>query len=260
MKKVLIKNILKKKGVSPITCLTAYSKPVAQIIDKYCDIILVGDSLGMVLYGMKSTRNVKFETMIDHAKVVKKSAKRSLVVFDMPYKTYGNKSIAYKNAKKAIELTNCDAVKLEGGKKIINIIKFLTKNGIPVMGHIGLLPQHHSNFKYKGKSESQKKKIYQDALALAQAGVFSIVMECVVESLAKKITKSLSIPTIGIGSSKFCDGQILVTDDMIGLSDFYPKFVKRYFNIKKSIENSVIKYCKDVKLKKFPSVKNVYKN
>jgi len=260
MKKVLIENILKKKGVSPITCLTAYSKPVAQIIDKYCDIILVGDSLGMVLYGMKSTRSVKFQTMIEHAKVVKKSTKRSLVVFDMPYKTYTNKFIAYKNAKKAIELTNCDAVKLEGGIKIINIIKFLTKNGIPVMGHIGLLPQHHLNFKYKGKSEFEKKKIYQDALALTQAGVFSIVMECVVESLAKKITQSISIPTIGIGSSKYCDGQILVTDDMIGLSDFHPKFVKRYFNIKKSIENSVIKYCNDVKLKKFPSSKNVYKN
>ena len=158
MKKVLIENILKKKGVSPITCLTAYSKPVAQIIDKYCDIILVGDSLGMVLYGMKSTRSVKFQTMIEHAKVVKKSTKRSLVVFDMPYKTYTNKFIAYKNAKKAIELTNCDAVKLEGGIKIINIIKFLTKNGIPVMGHIGLLPQHHLNFKYKGKSELEKKK------------------------------------------------------------------------------------------------------
>jgi len=260
MKRVLIKNILEKKGVSPITCLTAYSKPIAQIIDKYCDIILVGDSLGMVLYGMKSTRNVKFATMVEHAKAVKKSSKRSLVVFDMPYKTYTNKSTAYKNAKKAIQLTNCDAVKLEGGKKITNIIQHLTKKGIPVMGHIGLLPQNTFNFKYQGKTELQKKKIYQDALALTKAGVFSIVIECVVESLAKKITESVSIPTIGIGSSKFCDGQILVTDDMIGLSDFYPKFVKRYFNTKRSIEDSVIRYCRDVKLKKFPSGKNVYKN
>tara|TARA_B100000686_G_C16579559_1_gene857391 strand:+ start:163 stop:945 length:783 start_codon:yes stop_codon:yes gene_type:complete len=260
MKKISVKNILKKKGVSPITCLTAYSKPVAQLVDKYCDIILVGDSLGMVLYGMKSTREVKFETMIEHAKVVKKSTKRSLVVFDMPYKTYTNKNVAYKNAKKAIQLTNCDAVKLEGGKKIINIINYLTKKGIPVMGHIGLLPQHSLNYKHKGKSESQKKKIFQDAIALAKAGVFSIVVECVVQSLAKKITESVTIPTIGIGSSKYCDGQILVTDDMIGLSDFYPKFVKKYFNTKKHIESSVIKYCRDVKLKRFPSSKNVYKN
>ena len=259
MKKKIL-DIIKKKNKSKIVSLTAYSKNVASILDNFCDIILVGDSLGSVLYNYKSTREVSLKTMIDHSKSVRMGIKKSLMVVDMPYNTYRNSKEALKNAKKIMSNTKCDAVKLEGGKKIINIIKFLTKNGIPVMGHIGLLPQHHSNFKYKGKSESQKKKIYQDALALAQAGVFSIVMECVVESLAKKITKSLSIPTIGIGSSKFCDGQILVTDDMIGLSDFYPKFVKRYFNIKKSIENSVIKYCKDVKLKKFPSVKNVYKN
>jgi len=128
------------------------------------------------------------------------------------------------------------------------------------MGHIGLLPQHTLNYKHKGKSELQKRKIYQDAIALTKAGVFAIVIECVVQSLAKKITESVSIPTIGIGSSKYCDGQILVTDDMIGLSDFYPKFVKRYFNAKKYIESSVIKYCRDVKLKRFPSSKNVYKN
>ena len=128
------------------------------------------------------------------------------------------------------------------------------------MGHIGLLPQNTSNFKYQGKTELQKKKIYEDALALTKAGVFSIVIECVVESLAKKITENVSIPTIGIGASKFCDGQILVTDDMIGLSDFYPKFVKRYFNTKRNIEDSVIRYCRDVRLKKFPSDKNVYKN
>ena len=260
MKKISIKNILKKKGVSPIICLTAYSKPIATILDKYCDIILVGDSLGMVLYGMKSTRSVKFETMVEHAKVVKKSTKRSFVVFDMPYKTYSNKNVAYKNAKKAIKLTNCDAVKLEGGKNIVDIVNHLTKNGIPVMGLIGLLPQHSFNFKYKGKNNYQKRKIYRDALALTNAGAFAIVMECVVESLAKKITNSISIPTIGIGSSKYCDGQILVTDDMIGLSDFYPKFVKRYLNIKKTIESSIIRYCKDVRFKKFPSSKNVYKN
>ena len=260
MKKILIKDILKKKGITPLVCLTAYSKPIAKIIDKYCDIILVGDSLGMVLYGMKTTKNVKFETMVEHARVVKKSTKRSLVVFDMPYKTYSNKNLAYKNAKRAIKLTNCDAVKLEGGKNIFNIVKHLTKNRIPVMGHVGLLPQHTFNFKHKGKSDYQKKKIYEDALSLTKAGAFAIVIECVLESLAKKITNSIPIPTIGIGSSKYCDGQILVTDDMIGLSDFYPKFVKRYLNIKKTIENSIIKYTKDVRFKKFPSSKNVYKN
>ena len=158
MQKITIKKILKKKNKTPITCLTAYSKPIAQIADKYCDIILVGDSLGMVLYGMKTTREVKIETMILHGKTVKDSTKKSLVVFDMPYKTYTNKFIAYKNAKKVMKLTKCDAIKLEGGKKIVNIIKYLTKKGIPVMGHIGLLPQTSINYKVKGKNFIEKKK------------------------------------------------------------------------------------------------------
>ena len=259
MKRVLIKNILEKKGVSPITCLTAYSKPIAQIIDKYCDIILVGDSLGMVLYGMKSTRNVKFSTMVEHAKAVKKSSKRSLVVFDMPYKTYENKFTAYKNAKTAIKITKCDAVKIEGGKKVSNIVQYLVKKKIPVMGHIGLLPQSAVNFKVQGRSPNQKMKILEDAKAVSESGVFAIVIECVTESLAKKITENVSVPTIGIGASKYCDGQVLVIDDVIGLSNFLPKFVKRYANVKKIIENSVKKYTKDVKLRRFPTNKNVYK-
>jgi len=259
MQGITIKNILKKKGKEPITCLTAYSKPMAEIIDKYCDIILVGDSLGMVLYGMKTTRKVKIETMILHGKVVKNFAKRSLVVFDMPYKTYSNKFIAYKNVKKVMKSTKCNAVKLEGGKKIVNIIKYLTKKGIPVMGHIGLLPQSSNVFKLKGKNLIQRTQILQDALALSNSGVFAIVIECVVESLAKKITSSISVPTIGIGASKYCDGQILVTDDMIGLSNFRPRFVKNYSNVKKIIEKSVKNYCSDVNRRRFPSSKNVYK-
>jgi len=259
MQGITIKNILEKKGKEPITCLTAYSKPMAEIIDKYCDIILVGDSVGMVLYGMKTTRDVKIDTMILHAKAVKEATRKSLVVFDMPYKTYINKFIAYKNASRVMRLTKCDAVKLEGGKKIINIIKYLTKRGIPVMGHVGFLPQSSNVFKLKGKNLIQKKQILQDAIALSNSGVFAIVIECVVESLAKKITNAVSVPTIGIGASKYCDGQILVIDDMLGLSDFFPKFVKQYSNLKKIIEKSVKNYVKDVKLRKFPSNKNVYK-
>ena len=259
MQKLAIKKILNKKNRTPITCLSAYSKTIAQIADKYCDIILVGDSLGMVLYGMKTTKEVKIETMILHCRAVKKFAKKSLVVFDMPYKTYENKFIAYKNASKVMKLTNCDAIKLEGGKKIVNIIKYLTKKGIPVMGHVGLLPQTSTNFKVKGKNLFQKKQIFDDATAISNSGVFAIVLECVVEDLAKKITRNVSVPTIGIGASKYCDGQILVTDDMLGLSDFYPKFVKQYSNLKKIIEKSVRNYVKDVKLRKFPSNKNVYK-
>ena len=259
MQKLTIKKILNKKNKTPIVCLTAYTKAIAQIVDKYCDIILVGDSLGMVLYGMKTTREVKIETMILHCKAVKNFAKKSLVVFDMPYKTYENKFTAYKNASRVINLTKCDAVKLEGGKKIVNIIKYLTKKGIPVMGHVGLLPQTSTNFKVKGKNFFQRKQIYEDAIAISNSGVFAIVLECVVEDLAKKITKNVSVPTIGIGASKYCDGQILVIDDLLGLSDHYPKFVKQYSNLKKVIEKSVKNYVKDVRLRKFPSNKNVYK-
>ena len=259
MQKITIKKILNKKNKTPIVCLTAYSKAIAQIVDKYCDIILVGDSLGMVLYGMKTTKEVKIETMILHCRAVKKFAKKSLVVFDMPYKTYENKFTAYKNASKVINLTKCDAIKLEGGKKIASIIKYLTKKGIPVMGHVGLLPQTSTNFKEKGRNFFQRNQIFDDATAISDSGAFAIVLECVVENLAKKITKKVSIPTIGIGASKYCDGQILVIDDMLGLSDFYPKFVKQYSNLKKIIEKSVKNYVKDVKLRKFPSYKNVYK-
>jgi 3-methyl-2-oxobutanoate hydroxymethyltransferase len=259
MQKLTIKKILNKKNKTPITCLTAYSKAVAQIADKYCDIILVGDSLGMVLYGMKTTKEIKIGTMILHCKAVKNFTKKSLVVFDMPYKTYENKFIAYKNASKVMKLTKCDAIKLEGGKKIVNIIKYLTKKGIPVMGHVGLLPQTSSNFKVRGRNFVQRKKIFDDAKAISNSGVFAMVLECVVEDLAKKITNKVSVPTIGIGASKYCDGQILVIDDMLGLSDYYPRFVKQYSNLKKIIEKSVKNYVKDVKLRKFPSNKNVYK-
>ncbi len=259
MQKVTINKIHKKKNRTSIVCLTSYSKAITQIADKYCDIILVGDSLGMVLYGMKTTREVKLETMILHAKTVKKFAKKSLVVFDMPFRTYTNKLVAYKNAKKVMNLTKCDAIKLEGGKKITNIIKYLTKRKIPVMGHIGLLPQISTNYKVKGKSFSQKEKILNDAISVSNSGVFALIIECVVENLAKEITKKVTVPTIGIGASKYCDGQILVIDDMLGLSDFYPKFVNKYSDLKKVIEKSIRSYTRDVKLKKFPYKKNVYK-
>ena len=259
MPKITTKIILKKKGKKPITCLTAYSKNIAEILDKYCDIILVGDSVGMSLYGMKSTKEMKLDTMILHGKAVKNFVKRSLVVFDMPYKTYSNKFMAYKNAKKILKITKCDAIKLEGGKEIISTVKYLTKKGIAVMGHVGLLPQFATNYKLQGKNQKQRNKIYNDAVSVSKSGVFAIVIECVVENLAKKITNNVSVPTIGIGASKYCDGQILVIDDMIGLSNFYPRFVKRYSNVKQAIEKAVKNYCRDVKKRKFPYPQNVYK-
>jgi len=259
MQKIKIKKILKRKNKLPIVCLTAYTSNVAKIADKYCDIILVGDSLGMVLYGMKTTRSVKIDTMILHARAVKEAAKKSLVVFDMPYKTYTNKFTAYKNAKMVIKLTKCDAIKLEGGAKIAKIVNYLVKKGIPVLGHVGLLPQTSSNYKVKGKSITERKKILNDSIAISNSGAFAIIIECVIERLAREITKNISIPTIGIGASRYCDGQILVTEDLVGLSNFSPKFVKRYENLNKSIEKSIKNYAKDVKTKRFPFIKNVYK-
>jgi len=259
MLKKKINKILKKKNKSPIVCLTAYTSNIAKIADKYCDIILVGDSLGMVLYGMKTTRDVKISTMILHAKAVKLVAKKSLVVFDMPFKTYANKFIAYKNAKNILKLTKCDAVKLEGGIGISNIVKHLVKKGIPVLGHIGLLPQTSTNFNVTGRKFKERKRILKDAFAICNAGAFGMVIECVIESLAKTITKTIPIPTIGIGASKHCDGQILVTEDMVGLSNFSPRFVKQYAKLNKSIEKCVKSYAKDVKMKRFPFAKNIYK-
>ena len=180
-------------------------------------------------------------------------------VADEVSKTYANKLIAYNNAKRVIKLTKCDAIKLEGGIKIVNIIKYLVKKGIPVVGHVGLMPQTSTNFKVKGKNFVQKKQILKDALAISNSGVFAIIIECVVENLARKITKSVAIPTIGIGASGYCDGQILVTEDMLGLSDFSPKFVKQYTNLNKIIEKSIKNYVNDVKMRRFPSFRNVYK-
>ena len=251
-------NLIRKKNKSKIVCLTAYSKNIALILDKHCDMVLVGDSLGSVLYNYKSTRSVKLDTMIEHSKSVRMGIKKSLMIVDMPYNTYRNNHEALKNAKKIISKTKCDAVKLEGGNKIVNIIKYLVKNKILVQGHLGLLPQSAKNFKFRGKKFSERNKILNDAKLLEKAGVFSIVLECVETSLAKMITKELKIPTIGIGASSHCDGQVLVTDDLIGLNQINARFVKKYTDITKNINSAVIKFKKEVKNKKFPKKKNSY--
>jgi len=250
--------IFKKKNKSKIVCLTAYSKNIAQIIDKHCDIVLVGDSLGSVLYNYKSTRSVTFDMMIEHSKSVRMGINKSLMVVDMPHNTYRNSSEALKNAKIIILKTKCDAVKLEGGKKIYHIIETLIKNKIPVMGHLGVLPQSAKNFKAKGKKIVERNNLLKDAKILEELGVFSIVLECVESSLAKEITKTISIPTIGIGASVHCDGQVLVTDDLIGLNPIKVRFVKRFIDITKQINTAIIKYKNDVKNKKFPKKINSY--
>jgi len=253
------KKIINKKNKSKIISLTAYSKNIASVLDNHCDIILVGDSLGSVLYNFKSTRNVTLDMMIEHSKSVKMGVKKSLLVVDMPHNTYRNSREALKNAKKIMSKTKCDALKLEGGSKIINIVKYLIKNKIPVLGHLGVLPQSQKGkFRYKGKKLAERSRILNDAKLLESAGVFSIVLECVETSLAKSITDALSIPTIGIGASHYCDGQILVIDDLIGLNPTNVRFVKKYSNIQKVIGRAVSQFAKDVKKKKFPSKKSSY--
>ena len=254
-----IKKILNKKNKSKIICLTAYSKNIAAEVDKYADITLVGDSLGSVLYNYNSTRSVSLTEMINHSKSVRLAVKKSLMVVDMPYKTYNTNISALKNAKKIIKYTKCDAVKLEGGKKIIKQIKFLIKNKIKVMGHLGLLPQTtKGKFKSKGKTNKEKKRLLNDALLLEKSGVFAIVLECVKTLTAKQITRELKIPTIGIGSSKYCDGQVLVTDDLIGLNETKIRFVKKFINIKKYLNVGLRKFASEVRSKKYPSKKYSY--
>ena len=250
---------LKKKNKSKIVCLTAYSKNIAEEIDQYADLILVGDSLGSVLYNFDTTRKVNLKMMIEHSKSVRKGVKKSLMIVDMPFDTYKNKSQALKNCKKVLKETKCDGIKLEGGRELNNIIKYLINNKIPVMGHIGITPQTiRGKYRYKGRTAFEKKKLLKDSKSLEEAGAFAIVLECIERKLSQEITKTIKIPTIGIGSSKYCDGQILVTDDILGLTNSKMKFVKKYINLKKNIRNAVKKFQTDVKNGSYPSIKYSY--
>tara|TARA_B100001123_G_C15072687_1_gene932235 strand:+ start:134 stop:1003 length:870 start_codon:yes stop_codon:yes gene_type:complete len=270
-----LKNKIRKfyNNSTPIVGLTAYSFNTAKILDKYVDFILVGDSLGMTLYGMKNTQKVTIDMMINHGKAVTKGAKDTLVIVDLPYRTYERSPLqAYETACKVIDTTGCYGVKLEGGKEIANTVSYLTNRGIKVMGHIGLLPQSIVNFKkikISGFKKLEKEKLLDDAKALFNSGVFSIVIEAVAETAAKLIVREIMknkekfVPIIGIGASKHCNGQILVTDDIIGASYKFkdkkiPKFVKVYNE--SNLESSVKKFCEEVKKKVFPGDEYVYKN
>tara|TARA_B100000575_G_scaffold266357_1_gene243626 strand:- start:42 stop:767 length:726 start_codon:yes stop_codon:yes gene_type:complete len=236
--------------------LTAYSKSIANILDKHVDIILVGDSMANVLYGHKNTHELKLDNIIQHSLSVSKAIKKSLFVVDMPKGSYESTKLAKKNAQIILKKTKCDAVKLENNKNNFKIIKILTKNKVQVMGHIGYTPQFKKKFRIEGQTKSEINRLLMEAKSIEKAGAFSIVLECLSPKAAKLITNELKIPTIGIGSSKYCDGQILVTDDMLGISGFYPKFVKKYLNLERLIEKSVKKYTRDVKTNKFPKKDN----
>ncbi|KJV69171.1 3-methyl-2-oxobutanoate hydroxymethyltransferase [Candidatus Neoehrlichia procyonis] len=261
-RRVNILDIQNKKGKDKIVCLSVHTFLMAGLVDKYCDILLVGDSVGMVVYGMESTLGVTVDMMINHGKAVVKARNKSFVVVDMPFASYFTKEIAYKNAAKILSETGCDAIKMEGGREIFSIVSFLTHNGIPVMGHIGLMPQHFKKlggYKCQGNTDLSYASIAKDAEEIYNAGAFAVVLECINENLAVKITNDTPIPTIGIGASSFCDGQILVVDDMLGLSKCCPKFVKKFANISEVVERAVDDYAQEIKDKVFPNDHYCYK-
>lgn len=262
-KRLSIKDILNQKGKEPIVCLTAYTAPIAKILDKHTDILLVGDSLGMVIYGMDSTLPVTVDIMVNHGKAVVNSSKHSCVVVDMPFGSYQESPAqAFANAARIMAETGCQAIKLEGGIEMADAIKFLTQRGIPVMGHVGLMPQHfnsYGGYGHHGKTTDEQKRILADAAAVQDAGAFSIVIEGVKEELARQVTKKLKIPVIGIGGSPMCDGQVLVSDDMLGLfSGFKPKFVKHFANLSLEIEKAAENYAREVRERKFPLPENCF--
>ena len=252
-----IKKIISKKNKSKIVSLTAYSKSIAKILDKYCDIILVGDSMANVLYAQKNTHKISIENIIQHTLSVQSGVKKSLLVVDMPKGSYSSPNKAFRNASLILNKTKCDAVKLENYKDNYKIINHLVKKKIPVMGHIGYTPQYKKKFRLEGQTFKEIQNLLKEAELIEEAGAFAIVLECLTSNAAKKITNQTKIPTIGIGSSSNCDGQVLVTDDMLGISGFYPKFVKKYVNLDRVIEKAVKEYTRDVKTKNFPSIKNI---
>tara|TARA_B100001287_G_C22647596_1_gene513530 strand:+ start:555 stop:1346 length:792 start_codon:yes stop_codon:yes gene_type:complete len=255
--------LVKKYFNSPISCLTAYSPSVAEILDGVVDIILIGDSLGSTLYGMRNTRGVTLDMMKTHGRAVKKKISKSVTIIDMPYNTYETKEEALKNARDLLKHTKADMIKLEINRKKIEIVEYLNKNKVNVVSHIGVTPQSYSNFnkiKVLGKSDIDKKKLLSLAKQLESSGSAALLLECISLQSAKEITSNVKIPTIGIGASQFCDGQVLVFDDIINLSnnEKKPKFVKKYIDLKKLLKKAARDFKKDVKLKKFPSKRYSY--
>ena len=255
-------DIAARKGKTPIVCLTAYTAPMAEILDEHCDLLLVGDSLGMVVHGLPNTVGVTLEMMILHGQAVMRGSRRAMVVVDMPFGSYeGSAEEAFANASRIMKETGCSAVKVEAGEMIVANIEYLVKRGIPVMGHVGLRPQAvmvDGGFKAKGRGDHERRRILDEARATAEAGAFAVVVEGVAEGLAREITQAIDVPTIGIGASVGCDGQILVTDDMLGLFDWTPKFVRRYGDLRGEIGKSVARYAEDVRNRRFPGPAEIY--
>ena len=262
-KRLTIRDICQRKGGEPLVMLTAYTTPFARLFDPHVDMLLVGDSLGMVLYGMETTLGVTLDMMIAHGRAVVRGAAKALVVIDMPFGTYQESPVqAFRNCARLLAETGATAVKLEGGVEMAETIRFLVQRGVPVMGHIGLTPQSVNTmggFRSQGRSQEEKSAIEADARAVAGAGAFSIVIEGTVEPLARALTAALPIPTIGIGASVACDGQVLVSEDILGLfTDFKPKFVKRYASLAESVSAAAAAYADEVRHRAFPSSEHCF--
>jgi 3-methyl-2-oxobutanoate hydroxymethyltransferase len=255
-------DIRARKGGNPIVSLTSYHAHTAALLDKHCDLILVGDSLGMVMHGLESTIPVTLDMMILQGKAVMRGSSRALVVVDMPFGSYeASREQAFGSAARIMKETGCGAIKLEGGRRMADTIAFLVERGIPVMAHVGLTPQSINalgGFRTQGRDPSDWEPIEQDARAVAQAGAFAVVLEAIAEPLAAKITREIPIPTVGIGASAACDGQVLVLEDMLGLSPRVPKFVKRYSDLGPAIDRAVAAYAAEVRSRSFPAADNVY--
>jgi 3-methyl-2-oxobutanoate hydroxymethyltransferase len=255
-------DIRARKGREPVVCLTAYTAPMAKILDPHCDLLLVGDSVGMVVHGMPNTVGVTLEMMILHGQAVMRGAQRAMVVVDMPFGSYeASAELAYLNAARVLKETGAAAIKVESGPSIAATIAFLVERGIPVMGHVGLRPQAvnvDGKFRAKGRTKEERARVLAEARAADAAGAFAIVVEGVDESLAPEISAAVSAPTIGIGASAQCDGQILVTDDLLGLFEWTPKFVRRYADLKGVIDQAVKSYAQDVRARRFPAAAETY--
>jgi 3-methyl-2-oxobutanoate hydroxymethyltransferase len=255
-------DITSRKGKTPIVVLTAYTAPIAEILDEHCDVLLVGDSLGMVVHGLPNTVGVTMEMMIMHGQAVMRGSSKAMVVVDMPFGSYeASLEMAYANATRILKETGAQAVKVEAGETVPETIAYLVKRGIPVMSHVGLRPQAvniDGAFKAKGKAGDERQRILDDARASEAAGAFAIVVEGVAEGLAKEITEAVGVPTIGIGASAGCDGQVLVVDDMLGLFDWTPKFVRRYADLKGEISRAAAAYAEDVRARRFPGPAEIY--
>ena len=261
-RRLTVRDIALAKGGTPIVSLTAYTAPVARAVDRVADLVLVGDSVGMVLYGMDTTVGVTLEMMIAHGRAVVRATRRACVVVDMPFGSYQESPPqAFRNAARIMAETGCTAVKLEGGREVAETVSFLVRRGIPVLGHVGLMPQSVNaagGFRIQGRTDEGARQIRDDARAIQTAGAFGVVIENTVALLAKTLTEELAIPTIGIGASAECDGQILVTEDILGLAgDFRPRFVKRYGDLGQGLDRAVSAYAEDVRTRRFPGREHI---